>query len=48
MKKTIVFLMLAIVYSSALSQNTKNMADNSNKLAVLWTNGDPEIAEKIR
>ena len=47
MKKTIVFLMLAIVYSSALSQNTKNMADNSNKLAVLWTSGDPEVAEKM-
>jgi hypothetical protein len=27
---------------------TKNqMEDNSNKLAVLWTSGDPEVAEKV-
>lgn len=23
------------------------MTDNSNKLAVLWTSGDPEVAEKM-
>ncbi|QGY48230.1 DsrE family protein [Maribellus comscasis] len=23
------------------------MEDNSNKLAVLWTSGDPEVAEKM-
>ena len=23
------------------------MNDNSNKLAVLWTSGDPEVAEKV-
>lgn len=29
------------------AQNEKTMEDNSNKLAVLWTNGDPEAAEKM-
>lgn len=29
------------------AQNEKAMEDNSNKLAVLWTNGDPEAAEKM-
>lgn len=47
MKKTILFLMLLISYNYAFSQTTKNMADNSNKLAVLWTSGDPEVAEKM-
>ena len=47
MKRTIVFLVLLISCHYAFSQTNKNMTDNSNKLAVLWTSGDPEVAEKM-
>jgi len=33
--------------NSVTAQNTKKMEDNSNKLAVLWTSGDPDVAEKM-
>jgi hypothetical protein len=29
------------------AQNETKMEDNSNKLAVLWTSGDPDVAEKM-
>ena len=32
-------------YSMAQDQTERN--DNSNKLAVLWTSSDPEVAEKV-
>lgn len=33
--------------NSVTAQNTKKMEDNSNKLTVLWTSGDPDVAEKM-
>lgn len=44
------FIILITVFFSinlALAQNEKKMEDNSNKLAVLWTSGDPDVAEKM-
>ena len=47
MKKTI-FLLLAIsLFTGAFAQTETKMEDNSNKLAVLWTSGDPDVAEKM-
>ena len=47
MKKTI-FLLLAIsLVRGVFAQTETKMDDNSNKLAVLWTSGDPEVAEKM-
>jgi hypothetical protein len=47
--KTPLFILLAVLTfsldSSAIKRTT--MEDNSNKLAVLWTSGDPEVAEKV-
>ena len=46
--KKIVFLVLTFaLVNSVTAQNTKKMEDNSNKLAVLWTSGDPDVAEKM-
>jgi len=43
-----VFILLALLVSSvAFAQNKEKMEDNSNKLAVLWTSGDPDVAEKM-
>lgn len=39
--------MAVVTFGSATAQNQKKMTDNSNKLAVLWTSGDPEVAEKM-
>jgi hypothetical protein len=47
MKRTI-FLLLAIISSSGVFAETETkMEDNSNKLAVLWTSDDPNLAEKM-
>ncbi len=35
------------LFNGTTAQNTKKMEDNSNKLAVLWTSGDPDVAEKM-
>ncbi len=46
--KRIIFLLLAIsLFSSVFAQTETKMRDNSNKLAVLWTSGDPDVAEKM-
>ena len=43
-----IFLFIAIfAFSGAFAQKETKMEDNSNKLAVLWTSGDPELAEKM-
>jgi len=43
-----VFILLALLISSvAFAQNEEKMEDNSNKLVVLWTSGDPDVAEKM-
>lgn len=47
MKKTIIILLMLLTASSIQAQNQNNMNTNSNKLAVLWTSGDPDLAEKM-
>ncbi|MGQ8338011.1 DsrE family protein [Sunxiuqinia sp. A32] len=47
--KQVIFILLAVIFLNVSSQASKNstMNDNSNKLAVLWTSGDPDVAEKV-
>lgn len=47
MKKTILILFAVILCSGVFAQNEKKMEDNSNKLVVLWTSDDPDVAEKV-
>ncbi len=47
MQKTIFLLLAMVFYTGAVAQTDSKMNDNSNKLAVLWTSGDPEVAEKM-
>ncbi|WP_240925023.1 DsrE family protein [Maribellus sediminis] len=47
MKRAILILFALILFSGVFAQNEKPMNDNSNKLAVLWTSGDPNVAEKM-
>ena len=47
MKRTIFLLLAATLFATATAQNHEKMKDNSNNLAVLWTSGDPQVAEKM-
>jgi len=49
MKKTVVLLLILVLSlgTKVQAQSETKMDDNSNKLAVLWTSGDPEVAEKM-
>ncbi len=47
MKKTVLILFAIILCTGVFAQNDKKMEDNSNKLVVLWTSDDPNIAEKV-
>lgn len=47
MKKVLFVFVFAFSFILNHAQNEQIMTDNSNKLAVLWTNGDPEVAEKM-
>ncbi|MFV0592178.1 MAG: DsrE family protein [Draconibacterium sp.] len=47
MKHLLLFLFALTLFSGVFAQNKTEMEDNSNKLAVLWTSGDPEVAEKM-
>ena len=47
MKKSIFILLLLIPGIFLSAQNVKTMNENTNKLAVLWTSGDPDVAEKM-
>ena len=47
MKKTILLLIAISLVSGVFAQTETKMEDNSNKLAVLWTSGDPDVAEKM-
>lgn len=47
MKKAILVLFAITLFNGVFAQNQKNMSDNSNKLAVLWTSDDPNVAEKM-
>ena len=40
-------MLIIALYSGVAAQNASKMEDNSNKLAVLWTSGDPDVAEKM-
>ena len=47
MKHAIVIIFLIFVYDGIYAQNEIKMENNSSKLAVLWTSGDPDVAEKM-
>ncbi len=47
MKRTIFFLMAILLFFRVDAQSHKKLTDNSNKLAVLWTSGNPDVAEKM-
>lgn len=47
MKQIFFSIILSFLFIGGIAQNTENMEDNSNKLAVLWTSGDPEVEEKM-
>jgi len=47
MKHAIVIIFLIFVYSGINAQNEVKMEDKTSKLAVLWTSGDPDVAEKM-
>lgn len=47
MKHSLFFLFALTLVSGVFAQNKTEMKDNSKKLVVLWTSGDPEVAEKM-
>ncbi|WP_303922791.1 DsrE family protein [Draconibacterium sediminis] len=47
MKRNLVLVFLILLCSVAMATNNKPMEENKNKLAVLWTSGDPDVAEKM-
>ena len=47
MKRLILLLFTTALLTGAAAQKDKKMQDNSNKLAVLWTSDDPNLAEKM-
>ena len=48
MKKLILIVLFTIpLVKGVIAKNESTMENNSNKLAVLWTSGDPEVAEKM-
>ncbi len=48
MKKLVLFfLILTGITFAAKAQNPTKMNENNNKLAVIWSSGDPEVAEKV-
>jgi len=47
MKHTILILFLIFGFNKIQAQNDIKMENNNNNLAVLWTSGDPEVAEKM-
>ena len=47
MKHSILIIFLVFCYSVIYAQNEIKMENNNKKLAVLWTSGDPEVAEKM-
>jgi hypothetical protein len=47
MKRTILLVLAIISFSGIFAQTETKMEDNSNKLAVLWTSDDPNLAEKM-
>jgi hypothetical protein len=47
MKHTILIIFLIFGFNEAHAQNEIKMENTASKLAVLWTSGDPEVAEKM-
>jgi len=47
MKKSGLLLIAILIFTGVFAQNETKMEENSNKLAVLWTSGDPDVAEKM-
>lgn len=47
MKHLILIVFLIFTFSGIYAQNEMKTENNTNKLAVLWTSGDPEVAEKM-
>jgi hypothetical protein len=47
MKQTFLILFLIFVSNGIYAQNEVKMENNTNKLAVLWTSGNPDVAEKM-
>lgn len=47
MKQTVLLLFALFFTTGVKAQKDTTMTDNTNKLAVLWTSGDPEVAEKM-
>ena len=50
MKKLFLILVIILTTSNLFAQSEKNLKSNNNPndtLVVLWTSGDPEVAEKV-
>lgn len=47
MKRLFVILLLLAGFSTFAQTQDVKMEDNKNKLAVIWSSGDPEVAEKV-
>ena len=47
MKQAFLILFLIFVSKGIYAQNEVKMENNTTKLAVLWTSGDPDVAEKM-
>lgn len=47
MKHLIAITFLIFIFDVIYAQSELKMEDNRNKLAVLWTSGDPDVAEKM-
>lgn len=47
MKKLIFILLLATGLSNFSHAQDLNMNDNSNKVAIIWSSQDPEVAKKV-
>jgi tryptophan synthase alpha subunit len=47
MKYAFVIIFLIFVCNGVYAQNEIKMENNTSKLAVLWTSGDPDVAEKM-
>ncbi|WP_238480318.1 DsrE family protein [Mangrovibacterium lignilyticum] len=48
MRKLLLILLILTGTSFLLkAQNTTKMNENNNKLAVIWSSGDPEVAKKV-
>lgn len=47
MKRSVFLIMAILTFTGVFAQNETKMEDNSNKLAVLWTSDDPNLAEKM-